>query len=94
MITTACTLLSLLQLIERFKLLELKQRKLMLLALGSNDYNTRISGKLWIKHVFSMNFTHFLEIVLHQCVSHCNQPIGPKYAYTTKIRMDRVLVAN
>ena len=29
-----------------------------------------------------MNFSHFLEILLHQSFSHCNRPNAPKYAHT------------
>ena len=38
----------------------------------------------WMKHVFSMNFTHFHENILQQGRFNCNRPNGPKYANTEK----------
>ena len=51
--------------IKRFELYVVNQRKLMLFSWGKIDYTTRISANVRIKHVFSMNFTHFYEI-FHQ----------------------------
>ena len=61
-----------------------KKRKRPLLSWANTDYPTRIRANVSIKHVFSMNFTHFHELFLHQVFSHCNRPIGPKYARTEK----------
>ena len=86
--------MSLLQLlIKRVKLHVEKQRKLTLFSWGNTDYPTRIRANVSIKHVFSMNFTHFHELFLHQVFCHCNRPIGPKYANTEKPRVDRVFMA-
>ena len=51
--------------IKRFELYVVNQRKLTLFSWGNIDYTTRISVTLRIKHAFSINFTHFYEI-LHQ----------------------------
>ena len=80
MILTFSTLLSQLRLIKRFKLQVLSKRKLTLFSWGKIDQPSRISKTVQITHVFTMNFTHFLEIFLQQCVFHCNRPNGPKYA--------------
>ena len=82
MIITVCTLLSLLQPIKLLKLHLVKQRKLALSSWGNIDYTTRISAHVCIKHVFSMKFTHFYEIVLQQGLFNCNWSNGPKYANT------------
>ena len=66
MIITVSTLLSLLQLITRFKLHVVKRRKLTLFSCGNSDQPTRISANVRIKHDFSMNFTHFHEVFLQQ----------------------------
>ena len=93
MIITVCTLMSLLQLLKRFKLHVVKQRKLPLFSWGNTNYHTGISAHVRIKHVFSMNFTHFHEIVLQHILFHCNRPNGSKYASTEKTRVDRVFMA-
>ena len=102
MIITVCTELSLLQLIKRFKLYVVKQHELTLFSFGNIDLHTRLSVNVRIKHVFSMNFTHFHEIILqqeffhctlHQMFLHCNRPNGSKYANTKKASLDRVLMA-
>ena len=67
MIITVCTLLSLLQLIKRLKLHVLTKRKLTLSSWGKNDKTTRISATVHINHGFSINFTHFLDILQQQC---------------------------
>ena len=79
-----CTLLSLLQRIYCSKRNVGKKRKRPLLSWANTDYPTRIRANVSIKHVFSMNFTHFHELFLHQVFCHCNRPIGPKYARTEK----------
>ena len=78
---------------KAFNLHVVKQCKLTLFSWGNIDYTTRISGNLRIKHVFSMNFTHFYESFLHQGCIHCNRPNWPKYANTDKARLDRGFMA-
>jgi len=85
-IISDCTLLSLLQLINCSKRNVGKKRKRPLLSWGNTDYPTRIRANVSIKHVFSMNFTHFHEIFLHQVFIHCNRPNGSKYANTDKTK--------
>ena len=79
MIITVSRLLSLIQLIKRFKLHVLTTRKLTLFSWRKIDWTTRISVKVRINHCFSMNFTHFFEVYLQLCFFHCNWPYGPKY---------------
>ena len=64
MIITVSTLMSLLQLRKRFKLHVVKTRELTLFSFGNIDLPTRISGNVRIKHVFSMNITHFHEVYI------------------------------
>ena len=80
MIIAVFTLLPLLQRIKRFKLHVEQKRKLALFSWGNIDYTSRISANVRIKHVFSMNFTHFHENFLHHEYCHCNRPNGPMYA--------------
>ena len=93
MIITVCTLLSLLQLIQRFKLYILKQRKPTLVSWGNIDQTTRISATIRINYFFSMNFTHFFEIFPQQGLFHCNWPNGSKYSNTEKARLYRAFEA-
>ena len=86
MIINVCTLLSLLQLIKCFKLHVVRTRNLTLFSWRNIDYTTRISENVQIKHVFSMNFTHFHHIFLQKGLFHCNRPNGSKYANTEKAR--------
>ena len=84
LIITDCTLLSLLQRIKLIKLHVVRKRKLTLFSWGKIDYTTRISATVQMKHVFSMNFTHFHEIFLQQWLFHCNRLTASKYANTEK----------
>ena len=61
--------------------------------MGDIDYSTRVSVNIRIKHVFSMNFTHFHEPFLQQMLFNCSMPNGPNYANTEKPRVDRVFMA-
>ena len=93
MIITVCTLLSLLQLIKRFRLHVVGRRLLTHFSWGNIDLTSKYRATVRIKHVFSMNFTHFHEIVLQQGHFHCNWPHGPKCAYTENTGVDRVVMA-
>ena len=70
-----------------------KKRKLTLFSWENIDYTTRISVNVRIKHVFSMNFSHFHEIFLHQVCCQCNWPNGPKYANNEKPTLDGGVMA-
>ena len=64
MIITVSTLMSLLQLIKRFKLHVVKTGKLTPFSLGNIDKPIRISVIVRIKHGLSMNISHFHEIYI------------------------------
>ena len=78
--------------IKRFELYVVNQRKLMLFSWGDIDYTIRISAHVRIKHVFSMNFTHFHEVFLQQWFCTYNRPNGSKYANTERARVYRAFV--
>jgi len=81
--------LSLLQLIRRFKLHVLRKRKLNLFSWGNVDLLTTTSSKVGMKHAFSMNFNHFLEIIPDNvlCVLlHYKRLTGRKHTITEKTR--------
>ena len=92
MIITVSTLLSLLHLISRFKLNVVKIRKLTLFSLGNIDQTSRSSVNVTIKHVFSMNFTHFHDVLLQNVCLHCNRPKRTRYANIESTRLDRVFM--
>ena len=92
MIITVSTLLSLSQLGKGFKLHVVQTCKLTLFSWGNIDYTMRISLNVWIKHVFSMKFTHHV-IFLQQGCLHCTIPNGSKYSHTEKTRLDRGFMA-
>ena len=78
---------------KHFNLHVLTKCKLTLFSRISNDLTTRISARVRIKHVFSMNFTHLHEILQQQCFFHCNRPNGTKYANTEKATMEIAFIA-
>ena len=86
--------MSLLQLLKRFKLHVVKQRKPTLFSWGKSDYPTSISVNIRIIYVFSMNFTHFHEIVKHEVFFHCHKSNWPNYENTEKPRVDRASLAH